>query len=311
VVHLNDGDYEDAVAAMLEQVELLSHGGTGRDRALGHTIASIFLGDIRGDYHEALVHARASHAVARDLFPHDKMHGTYFMMARLEQLGRWSEIQPYLDEHLELLVGPEASVSCPYIRGGPLIGALALARLGEVERARAIAERTPVNLDHPADAEVVRAQLAIELGDAATGRDLAERLVRLGRRPAPEEIPHETLVLVEAMEAQGDHDALLTFLPTARATSGYLAAITPTCDRAEGVARAAGGDARTAEELLTRAVAGFDRMSLPLQAARTREQLAQVCPDRAGDLRRTALHAYVQLGAARDAARAESALAEG
>jgi DNA-binding SARP family transcriptional activator len=303
VVHLIEGDYDDAVAAMLEQVELLAHGGTGRDRALAHTIASIFLGDIRGDYHEALAHARASHAVARDLFPHDRMHGTYFMMARLEQLGRWSEMQPYLDEHLELLDGPEASVSCPYVRGGPLVGALALARLGEVERARDLAARAPESLEHPSDAEVVRAQLAIELGDADTGRELAGRLVRLGRRPAPEEIPHETLVLVEAMEAQGDHDALLSFLPTARATSGYLAVVTPTCDRAEGVARAAGGDVRRAEELLTRAVAGFDRMSLPLQAARSRERLARVCPDRAEELRRTALDAYTHLGAMPDAAR--------
>src|SRR5262249_12600114 len=161
---------------------------------------------------------RASHAVARNLFPHDKMHATFFMMACLEQLGRWSEIEPYLDEHLGLLDGPEAKASCPYIRGGPLVGALALARRGEVKRARDIAASTAANLDHPSHAELVRAQLAIELGDTETGRELAERLVRLGRRPAPEEIPHETLVLVEAMQAQGDHEALLSFLPTARAT---------------------------------------------------------------------------------------------
>jgi hypothetical protein len=29
-----------------------------------------------------------------DLFPPDKMHGTFLMMACLEQLGRWSEIEP-------------------------------------------------------------------------------------------------------------------------------------------------------------------------------------------------------------------------
>jgi hypothetical protein len=158
---------------------------------------------------------------------------------------------------------------------------------------------------------VVRAELAIELGDAGTGRDLAERLVRLGRRPAPEEIPHETLVLVDAMEAQGDYDALMSFLPTARAASGYLAVATPTCDRAEGVARAAGGDSRAAGELLTRAIAGFDRMSLPLAAARSREHLARVRPERGDELRRAALRTYTELGAARDAARAESAVAAG
>jgi hypothetical protein len=307
-VHLIEGDYEDAVVAMLEQIDLLAHGGTARDRALAHTIASIFIGDVHGDYREALVHARASHTVARELFPHDRMHATFFTMARLEQLGRWPEVRPFLDEHLGLLVGPEATASCPYLRGGPLVGALALARLGDVGAARDIAERTPMDLDHPSNAEVVRAQLATELGDPGTARELAERLVRLGRRPAPEEIPYETLALVEAMEAQGDHDALLSFLPTARAASGYLAVITPTCDRAEGVARAAGGDGPRAAELLTRAIETFDRMSLPLPAARSREQLARVRPDRAEQLRRAALHAYAGLGAARDAARTEAAL---
>ena len=180
-----------------------------------------------------------------------------------------------------------------------------------MRRAQELAARTPTNLDHPAQAEVVRAQLAIELGDAGTGRELAERLVRIGRRPAPEEIPHETLVLVEALEAQGDHDALRRFLPAARAASGYLAVLTPTCDRAEGRALAAAGDIRGAEALLTRAVAGFDRMLLPLQAARSREYLAQVCPDRAEDLLRAALHSYAGLAAKRDAARVESVLAAG
>lgn len=310
-VHLVEGNYEAAVVAMLDQVELLRREGRGRDRALAHTIASLFIADIRGDYERALAHAHSSYTVARELFPHDKMHGTFFVMACLEQLGRWSEIEPYLDEHLRLLDGPEASASCPYIRGGPLLGALSLARQGEVLRAKKIAERTPANLDHPAQAEVVRAQLAIELGDAGTARDLAERLVRLGRRPAPEEIPHEVLVLVEALEAQADHDALLRFLPTARAASGYLAVLTPTCDRAQGLAYAAGGDTRAADALLTRAAAGFDRMSIPLQAARSRERLAEVRPDRAEELLRAALHSYARLGAKRDAARAESALAAG
>jgi hypothetical protein len=117
--------------------------------------------------------------------------------------------------------------------------------------------------------------------------------------------------LVEALEAQGDHDALLGFLPTARAASAYLAVLTPTCDRAEGRARAAAGDTPAAEALVTRAVAGFDRMALPLQAARSREFLARVRPDRADKLLRVALASYTRLGARRDAARAESALGGG
>jgi hypothetical protein len=52
-------------------------------------------------------------------------------------------------------------------------------------------------------------------------------------------------------------------------------------------------------------------MSVPLQAARSRERLAQVRPDRAEELLRAALHSYTRLGAKRDVARAESTLAAG
>jgi len=164
------------------------------------------------------------------------------------------------------------------------------------------------DLDHPGYAEALRGRLAIELGDADTGRALSERLVRVGRRPGPIEIPPESLVLVEALEAQGDWDALERFLPTARSTSGFLAVMTPTCDRAEGLARAAGGATGEAALLLGRAVEGFDRLSMPLQAARAREQLSHVVPGHARDLLRSALDAYEGLGAVRDAMRARAAL---
>jgi DNA-binding SARP family transcriptional activator/class 3 adenylate cyclase len=308
-VHLVEGGYDDAIAAVLDQIDLVEQGGRDRDRALGHAIASILISAIRGDYEQALAHARASYAVSQGLFPHDRMHATFLVMACLDQLGRWSEIEPYLEEHIQLLDGPEATMSCPYLRGGPLVGALALARLGEVRRAQDIAAQTRADLDHPGNAEVVRAQLAIELGDAETGRHLVERLLPVGRRPAPEEVPQELLVIVEALQALGDHEALLNVLPTVRAGSSYLAAITPTCDRAEGLARAAGGDTHEAAALLTRAVDGFGRMSVPLQVARTREHLARVLPEREDQLLRAALDTYTSLGARRDADRVRSVLA--
>jgi len=118
-------------------------------------------------------------------------------------------------------------------------------------------------------------------------------------------------VLVEALRAQADHDALLRFLPTARVAGGFLAAMTPTCDRAEGLARAAAGDTPGADALLARAIDGFDRLALPLESARTREHLAEVRPDRATELRRGALDTYVSLGAAPDVERIRAAMAAG
>ncbi|MEV4342848.1 hypothetical protein AB0J83_00005, partial [Actinoplanes sp. NPDC049596] len=67
-----------------------------------------------------------------------------------------------------------------------------------------------------------------------------------------------------------DHPALRAFLPTARAATGYLAALGPTCDRAEARALAAEGDHAAATALLTRAAGAFDRMSLSFEAARCR-----------------------------------------
>jgi DNA-binding SARP family transcriptional activator/tetratricopeptide (TPR) repeat protein len=307
-VYFEERAYDEAVEAILEEVDLMDQGGRDRDRALGHAIASIVVADVRGDYEQALAHARSSYALAEGLSPHDRLHGTCLIMACLGQLGRWSEVEPFLQEHVSLLDGPEAEMSCPYIRGGPFVGAIALCHLGDEPGARRVADRVTPDLDHPGYAEALRGRLAIELGDPAAARSLTEALVLKGRRPGPEEIPPESLVLVEALEAQGDWEALERFLPTARSMSGFLAAMTPTCDRAEGLARAAAGAADDAALLLSRAVDGFERLSLSLQAARARERMALVIPPRAHELLRSALDVYRKLGAVRDTARAETAL---
>jgi hypothetical protein len=228
------------------------------------------------------------------------------VMSCLEQLGRWREIEPYLEEHLELLTGQAGKTSCPYIRGGHLVAAIALARLGETERAQQLAELLPVDRQVPGKAEALRAQLAIELGDLAEARQLVEPLVHQGRGPGPEEIPHELIVMMEVLEAQGDYEEIRRFAPRARADGVFLAAIPPVCDRAEGLACAARGDVHGAIALLTSAVDGFDRLGLPLPAARTREQLARLVPQRAAELLRSALDTYTRLGAKTDAARAQS-----
>ncbi|SNY65884.1 ATP-binding protein [Paractinoplanes atraurantiacus] len=266
-VHFQEGLYSDAVLDVLEQVE---NDGSDRDRALAHLIACLLITDVRGDHVTALEHALLAYDGARDLSPHDRLHGTAVVMTCLEHLGRWDEIDPYLEQHLALRQGPEAEMSCPYIRSGPLVAALSLARRGEPEQARTVAATVTTDLAQPGNPEAARARLLIELGDPEAARDLALQLVARQRRPGPEEIPHEALALVESYEALADHQALREFLPTARSAAGYFASITPHCDRAEARALAAAGDHATAATLLTRAAAVFDRMSLPLQAGRTR-----------------------------------------
>ena len=302
-VHFLDGRYDDAVDVVLDEAKLVERGGRDRDKALGQAIAGLLVSDVRGEFAPALEHARRSYASARSLSPHDRLHATYLVMACLEHLGRWRELDPYLEEHLALRQGPEREMSCPYIRSGPLIGALALARRGDTSWAREVAAGVTPDFDHPGNAEALRARLAIELGHPHEARELAELLVRRGRRPGPEELPYEALVLVEALQALGDHDGLRRALPAARDTAGYLAVVTPTCDRAEGVVLGAAGDRSAAVTLLDRAVAGFDRLAMPLQAARTRELLAAIDPQRSEQLLGAAVVAYTSLGAAPDLAR--------
>ena len=226
------------------------------------------------------------------------------MMICLEQLGRWAEIPPYLAEHLRLRQGPEAEMSCPYIRSGMLVGALTLARGGDPAGAREVADQVVIDVDHPGNAEALHGQLAIELGDVEAGRVLAERLVRLGRRPGPEEIPHETPGPGGLAPARHRRPRGPARLPARRPRVRWL----PRRDRAHlrpGRGRRPGRDRRPpgAIALLTRAVAGFDRLGLPLPAARTREDLARLTPDQAPALRQAALHTYLQLGATPDATR--------
>ncbi|MFC3740429.1 ATP-binding protein [Paractinoplanes deccanensis] len=268
-VHFQEGRYDDAVRDVLEQNALVEHDGTDRDRALAHAIASLVLADVRGDHTGALEHAIRSYDWARNLSPHDRLHGTCAMLTCLENLDRRDEIDPYLDEHLTLRQGPEAEMACPYIRLGVVVGALSLARRGETAEARRVAATVPLELKQPGNAEAMRALLHIELGEAGTARDLARHIVPLGRRPGPEEIPREALALVEALSALGDHAALRDFLPTARAAAGYLAPIGPVCDRAEAKILAAAGDHAAATALMTRAAAEFGRMALRFEATRS------------------------------------------
>ncbi|GIH08002.1 hypothetical protein Rhe02_60690 [Rhizocola hellebori] len=298
-------DHDSAVATALDLLAFSEQGSNGRDQALANAIACLAIGDVQGDRERALGYARRSHVVSRDLSAHDRMHGTYMVMWCLEQLGRWTEIEPYLGEHLALLESYQYETSCPYLRGGHLVAALALARMGEIARAQQLADLVPMDLEHPGNAESLRAELAVELGDLSMARDLAERLVSKRRRPGPEEVPHEIVVLVQVLEAQADHEALRRYLPQARAEGDFLAATAPFCDRAEALALAAQGDVADAVGLLTGAVEGFDRLGLPLQAARSREHLARLVPGRAAELLRSALDTYTRLGAKTDAARAQ------
>ena len=75
-----------------------------------------------------------------------------------------------------------------------------------------------------------------------------------------------------------DWAAVGEFLPLARARVAGNALLAPACDRAGGRVPAPGGRAAEAGRALRRAVARYDRLDVPFEAARTREHLAALEP---------------------------------
>jgi class 3 adenylate cyclase/DNA-binding winged helix-turn-helix (wHTH) protein len=268
---------------------------------------AIFLMEIAGEFADHLATAERAVEVARGLTPHEVMHGTHTLLDARYHLGHWSELDPVLEEHLAALA-KEPLIGCPYVRGGPLFGALALTHQGRLERADELAATLTPDLDAPKLPEALLARYLVARGDAQAGRELAEQIV--GRAVFAEENVYEILAMLDALVALADWDALTAFLPRARAFEDAFALVKPFSNRAEGLARAAAGERADAEELLRGALAGFSEMGVAFETALTKEQLAGVVleTDNASQLRAEALSAYEQLAAAPHAERVQAEL---
>jgi class 3 adenylate cyclase len=246
--------------------------------------------------------------LGRELRVHDLCHSTATLMNALYVAGRWDEIPAYLDEHLRTFATDEAGTSCPFAMGGFQLGAMVLAHRGEVDRAREVAALMP-QTDAPIGiVDGYQAMVANALGDPATARSIAERVLSSGARNFAEEPPVELVAYLDALIALEDWDALRAFLPEARSRSAELALAGPAIDRAEGLAAAAAGDEARARELLGRAIDSFDRVSI-FEAARTREALAAIDPAAREALYAAALATYARLGATPHADRIKAVLA--
>jgi DNA-binding SARP family transcriptional activator len=266
---------------------------------------ALFLMEIAGEFAEHLPHAVRSLEVARALTPHERMHGTYTAMNATYHLGRWSELERAASEHLEELA-KEPGIGCPYVRSGVPLAALVLAHQGRFDRAAELAAAFEPDPDKLGLADAWLARYHVARGEALAGRELAEQIV--GRSVYAEENVFEIVAMLEALVALEDWDALAAFLPRARTFVSALVLVEPAGDGAEGLARIASGDREGGEELLRRALAGYERLGVVFEAALTKERLAAVAPKaEASRLRREALTAYEQLGAAPHANRARAA----
>ena len=272
-LYLADDRPGDALDVLDEALGVVDAIEATRDRLIQSSLSLQAIMDIGGDFERALTLAEAALLRARELSAHDRMHATYFAMAPLYRLGRWSEIPPLLEEHLAAFDEETVDMNCPFTRGGPVIGALVMEQLGRREAASTAATRIHANEDEPGLAEAWMAERALRTGQPADARRIAERIIASGRGVTIEEAPYELAVVVEALAALGDWTALEAILPTARRRAANVVWLGPATDRAEAARHEAEGDRDGASTLLERALEGYRRLGMQAEIDATLERL--------------------------------------
>jgi hypothetical protein len=260
----------DDLLAMLDRVVVL------RDRLVNTSLVLAGIMDIGGDLEHALAIALDAKDRTRNESAHERMHATYFVMAPLYRLGRYSEIVPLIHEHLAAFAEETVDMNCPFTRSGPAVGALVLERLGMDEAARDAESRIFPNETQPGIVEAWTAERALLNGHPAEAREIAERTLAFGRGASFEEPPYELPVLVEALAALEDWPALAALMPVASARAAYLAWLPPAIERAEAARLAAHGDRKGAVTALRRALATYQRLRMEAEVATTQQRLADL-----------------------------------
>ena len=220
------------------------------------------------------------------------MHATWPMLTALYHLGRWRELPPILDEHVDAF-RQDPAPGCSFVRDGPVVGATVLAHTGELDRARTLAAVVGDPMADLDTASAWQARFAIASGDPEAARRISVDKARERRLYGPQHVH----ALLEALVALEDWPAVGDFAPLARASVAGNALLAPSCDRAEGLVHAQAGRTPEATGALRRSLARFERRSVPFEAARTREHLAALEPaTTARSLLQVARGTYERLG---------------
>jgi LuxR family transcriptional regulator, maltose regulon positive regulatory protein len=182
--------------------------------------------------------------------------------------GRWQDAEAVLEASIE-----DFSRSRPAMVAGPLVGLAELRRRqGRSQDAARLLERAGSGRT----AQLCRARLALDRGEAALAVELAERVLRqasaerkLDRVPGLELLVRARAALGELDEA-GSALAALREIERALGTEPLRAAV----EFAEGLLAAASGEPERARPLLEDAIDRFERSGGPFEAALARMELA-------------------------------------
>ncbi len=217
--------------------------------------------------------------------------------------GRWEEAEAVLEAAIE-----DFARSRPAMVGGPLVGLAELRRReGRSEEAAQLLDRAGPS----SEAQLCRARLALDRGDAARAAELAERCLRqvpadrqLDRGPGLE-------VLARARAARGELEEAGAALEVLQEIEGAVGTqpLRASVDFVEGLLAAASGHHDQARPLFEDATDRFERSGGPFEAAQARIELATTLfalgrTDVAEDEAASALDQLLELGAAPEAERA-------
>jgi hypothetical protein len=173
--------------------------------------------------------------LGRELRVHDLCHSTGMLINALYVAGRWDEIPGYLEEHLRAFKSDEAGTTCPYALGAFQMGAVVMARRGDVERARELSASMPESQAPIGMTEGLQAMAANALGEHERARELARKVLDTGTRNFAEEPPVELVAMLDALVALEAWDELRDFLPEARRRSSELVLVGPAIERSEAL----------------------------------------------------------------------------
>jgi class 3 adenylate cyclase/tetratricopeptide (TPR) repeat protein len=254
-----------------------------------------------GNYEQALAAAENAFVRAKDLSPHERMHTAWEIYRAADPLGRWDRIVELLPWYATAS-GAEGGITCAAVRGGPPLGATALARRGLIAQAERL---VPIDMQTGTPATF------------GTGAFAARYALSLGRREEASAIADKTLAntqsgflttgcapMLDVLGELGRFEELAEFIRVAAVERIGNAAIEPSIERAEARLAMARGDRAAARDRLSSALAGFEELSVAYECARTLELLAEVGePLEAHDLLARAHDLYQSLGATPDADR--------